>query len=91
MPLVGVTANVMLFWPVFPSVNDVELTAISGVESSSMIVPMPSAFVMGALIGFESLTVNVSLFSFVVSPLMSIVMVLETSPAAKINVPDCET
>src|SRR3954466_7230769 len=67
---------------------DIEVTAKCGVVSSSRIVPLAVARAMVALTGFDTFTPSVSSFSFVVSPLTWTVMVLETSPGAKVNVPD---
>src|SRR5262245_1697491 len=48
--------------------------------------PLPSAMV--ALAGDESVTVNVSVDSIVVSPVTGTVMVCEVTPAAKVSVPE---
>src|SRR5438034_1484179 len=62
------------------------LRVTEGGESSSMMVPVPVAGVMVALVGFERLTVNVSFGSSRVSPFTWTVMVLVVSPALKIRV-----
>src|SRR5438876_751139 len=73
-----------------PSASDMglplRLKLTVGGRSSSIIVPVPVAVVIVALVGFERLTVNVSFGSSRVSPFTWTVMVLVVSPALKIRV-----
>src|SRR4051812_17952439 len=56
-------------------------------QSSFTIVPTPFAPPIVALIAFERLTRNVSVASFVLSPLMVIEMVFCVSPGLNVSVP----
>ena len=52
-----------------------------------MIVPIPWALEIVALVGFDRFTKKVSFGSLIVSPLTTTVMVFEVSPALKFTVP----
>jgi hypothetical protein len=91
VPLVSplrVTVNVKAVLPLFPSNWSADPAAIDRPASSFRIVPVaddvPS--VVPAL-GFDSVTVNPSSDSYVVSPATLTVTVLLVSPAAKLTVP----
>ena len=85
--MLGVTANVIVRWPLLPSTTDAELTLRRGVESSSMIVPVALATAIVALTGFDRRSVRVSLLSFVVSPTIWTLTIFDVCPGEKVSVP----
>ena len=55
-----------------------------------MMTPTPSALRIVAFVAADSLTENVSLFSFTRSPTTITLTVLVVSPGANVNVPDVD-
>ena len=80
------TLKVALTVPLFPSVTVTLLMEMPG-PSSSMILAVPTAVAMLALVEFESVTVKLSSISSVVSPLTKTVICLLVWPAEKVSVP----
>src|SRR5256885_1787172 len=76
-----VTVNTIGVVPLSPSVAAVHPIDTIGASSSSMIVPVAVAVPMVALVGFERLAVNVSLFSCSVSPTTGTANVALVEPA----------
>ena len=87
-----VTVKVNGVLPLLPSANDALSGLIaSAVGSSLRMVPMADAVVIAAPVGADSVTVNCSFGSTVVSPATLTVMVLLVCPAAKLTVPEGST
>ena len=83
---VRVTVNVMTLVPTLPSVIDTSLIAKVG-NSSSIIVPVPVAVLIVALVAPDNPTVKVSSPSKTISPLTKTVNVAVVWPGVKVKVP----
>ncbi len=87
----SVTLNAALVVPLLPSVTVTLATASEGSteppESSSVIVPSPTASTIGAPVASDRFTLKVSLGSDRVSPITWTVTCFAVSPGAKMSVP----
>ena len=73
--------------PVSPSSTLTLLIASVGARSSFVIVPVPVAVAIVALVGPDNVTVNVSFASYSVSPTTGTVIVPVVAPTAIVRIP----